>query len=267
MAEERNLTLAEAVTMFLATLSPEQKQQGQQDLNRFVRWYGADRAIGGITAREVGDYGTSISASIADPEKKIEPVRAFLSYAKKRKLIAISLAPHLRVTKTKQGRSVKRRIVEADPVTLSSKGYDSLKVELEALKMERPAMAEQIRLAAADKDVRENAPLEAARERQGHIEARIRDIEATLRGATVADNRPRATRRVGVGCTVRLSDLKSGDELTYRLVSPSEADPAQGRLSIASPTGKALLDNETGAVVKVEAPVGTLRYRIDEIRG
>jgi transcription elongation factor GreA len=267
MTEERKLTLSEAVTMFLATLSPEQRQEGQQDLNRFVRWYGADRAIGGITAREVGDYGKSISTSITDPEKKIEPVRAFLSYAKKRKLIAISLAPHLRITKTKQRKWIKRRAVEADPVTLSSKGYNSLKSELEALQMERPATAEQIKLAAADKDVRENAPLEAARERQGHLEARIREIEATLRAATVEDHRPKASRRVGVGCTVRLSDLKSGDELTYRLVSPSEADPAQGRLSIASPTGKALLDNETGAVVKVEAPVGTFQYRIDEIRG
>jgi len=140
-------------------------------------------------------------------------------------------------------------------------------VELESLKMERPMIAEQIRLAAADKDVRENAPLEAARERQGHLEARIREIEATLGAATVMDDRPRATRTVGVGCRVRLSDMKSGDELTYRLVSPSEADPAQGRLSIASPTGKALLDHETGALVKVEAPVGTLQYRIDEIRG
>ncbi len=267
MAEERNLTLSEAVTMFLATLSPERKQEGQQELKRFVRWYGAERPLADITAREVGDYGKSISASITDPGKKIEPVRAFLSYAKKQGLIETSLAPHLRITKAKQGRSAKRRAVEGAPVILTSEGYASLGVELESLKNERPAIAEQIRLAAADKDVRENAPLEAARERQGHIEARIREIEATLRGATVMDERPKSARKVGVGSTVSLSDLKYGDQLTYTLVSPSEANPAQGRLSIASPTGKALLDREAGAVVEVEAPVGTLRYRIDEVKG
>ncbi len=268
MAEERDLTLSEAVTMFLATLSPERKQEGQRELNRFVRWYGAERPLSGITAREVGDYGKSISASITDSEKRVEPVRAFLSYAKKQKLIAISLAPNLRISKAKQGRSAKRREVEAAPVAMTSEGYASLGVELESLQNERPAIAEQIRLAAADKDVRENAPLEAARERQGHLEARIREIEATLRSATVMDEKPKkSARKVGIGSTVCLSDLKWGDQLTYKLVSPSEADPAQGRLSIASPTGKALLNNEAGAVVAVEAPVGTLQYRIDEVKG
>jgi transcription elongation factor GreA len=267
MAEERDLTLSEAVTMFLATLSPEQRQEGQQELNRFVRWYGAERPLAGITAREIGDYGQSISASVRDPEKKVEPVRAFLSYARKRNLVSASLAPHLRVTKAKKGRSVRRQTAHKEPVTLSTEGFASLGAELEALKKERPLIAEQIRLAAADKDVRENAPLEAARERQGHIEARIREIEATLGAATVVDRRPKSTRKVGIGSTVSLSDVKSGDQLTYMLVSPSEADPAQGRLSIASPTGKALLDNEAGATVEVEAPAGTLRYRIDEVKG
>ncbi len=253
--------------MFLATLSPAQRQEGQQELNRFVRWYGGERPVMVLSAREVGDYGKNISASVTDAERKIEPVRSFLSFAKKKKLIGISLAPHLRVGKVKQGRSVKKGSAEIPPVALTAEGYASLESELEALRKERPHMAEQLRQAAADKDFRENAPLEAAREHQGQVEARIRELEATLRGSTVIEKKPRITQRVGVGCTVTLRDLSSGEQLSYILVSPSEANPAQGRLSIASPTGKALLDNKSGTVVEVVAPVGTLRYQIDEIKG
>jgi transcription elongation factor GreA len=267
MSDEQKPSLSEAVTMFLSTLSPEQKQESQQELNRFVRWYGAERLIRELSAREIGDYGKNISASVTDPEKKIEPIRNFLSYAKKKKLIEISLAPHLRVSKAKKGRIIRRRAVETAPVALTSEGYSSLEAELEALKEERPRISEQIRLAAADKDFRENAPLEAARERQGQIEARIRDIEATLKGSTLIKAKTKGSKKVGIGCTVSLQDLESSEQLNYTLVSPSEANPVQGKISIASPIGKALLGNEVGAVVIVVAPVGKFRYQIDEIKG
>ncbi len=267
MSEQRNVSLSEAVTIFLATLSPEQKRESQQELNRFVRWYGAERPINGLNAREIGNYGDNISSFVTDPVKKLEPVRSFLSYAKKKKLIEISLAPHLRVSKAKQGRSVRKGSVEIEPVTLTSEGYATLESELDALKRERPGIADQLRLAAADKDLRENAPLEAAKEHQGQIEARIREIEATLQASTIIKQKIKASKTVGVGCTVTLREMDSGEQLSYTLVSPSEANPAKGKLSIASPTGKALLDNGIGAVVEVIAPVGTLRYQIDEIKG
>ena len=265
MTEQQSLSLSEAVTTFLATLSPEQKQESQQELNRFVRWYGAERPITGLIAREIGNYGDNVSSFVANPAKKLEPVRSFLAYAKKKKLIEISLAPHLRVSKGKQSRSVRKGSIDTTPLT--SEGYATLESELDVLKKERPRIAEQLRLAAADKDLRENAPLETAKEHQGQIEARIREIEATLKASTIIKKKPKGTKTVGVGCTVSLRDLGSGEQLRYILVSPSEANPAKGKLSIASPTGKALLDNEIGAVIEVIAPVGTLRYQIDEIKG
>jgi len=265
MTEQQSLSLSEAVTTFLATLSPEQKQESQQELNRFVRWYGAERPITGLIAREIGNYGDNVSSFVANPAKKLEPVRSFLAYAKKKKLIEISLAPHLRVSKGKQSRSVRKGSIDTTPLT--SEGYATLESELDVLKKERPRIAEQLRLAAADKDLRENAPLETAKEHQGQIEARIREIEATLKASTIIKKKPKGTKTVGVGCTVSLRDLGSGEQLRYILVSPSEANPTKGKLSIASPTGKALLDNEIGAVIEVIAPVGTLRYQIDEIKG
>jgi len=265
MTEQQSLSLSEAVTTFLATLSPEQKQESQQELNRFVRWYGAERPITGLIAREIGNYGDNVSSFVANPAKKLEPVRSFLAYAKKKKLIEISLAPHLRVSKGKQSRSVRKGSIDTTPLT--SEGYATLESELDVLKKERPRIAEQLRLAAADKDLRENAPLETAKEHQGQIEARIREIEATLKASTIIKKKPKGTKTVGVGCTVSLRDLGSGEQLRYILVSPSEANPTKGKLSIASPTGMALLDNEIGAVIEVIAPVGTLRYQIDEIKG
>ena len=265
MTEQQSLSLSEAVTTFLATLSPEQKQESQQELNRFVRWYGAERPINGLIAREIGDYGDNVSSFVTNPAKKLEPVRSFLAYAKKKKLIEVSLAPHLRVSKGKQSRSVRKGSIDTTPLT--SEGYATLESELDVLKKERPRIAEQLRLAAADKDLRENAPLETAKEHQGQIEARIREIEATLKASTIIKKKPKGTKTVGVGCTVSLRDLGSGEQLRYTMVSPSEANPAKGKLSIASPTGKALLDNEIGAVIEVIAPVGTLRYQIDEIKG
>jgi transcription elongation factor GreA len=271
MADEHNLSLDEAVTQYLATLPLEQRQESQQELNRFVRWYGGDRLMSELGAREIGEYGESVSksirSSVTDPAKKIEPVRNFLTYAKKAKLTEVNLAPNLRASKTKKGPVVKRSRQEAAQVHLTSEGHAAMKSELEALKDERPRVAEQIRFAAADKDFRENAPLEAAREHQGHIEGRIRELEATIQGATIIREKSSISLRVGIGCQVDLSDLTSGEQLHYTLVSPSESNPTKGKLSIASPTGKALLDQEIGTIVEVYAPVGTFRYRIESIKG
>ena len=271
MAEERKLSLDEAVTMYLATLPPEQRQENQQELNRFVRWYGGDRLMSELGAREIGEYGESVSksirSSVTDPAKKIEPIRNFLTFAKKTKLTAVNLAPNLRVSKTKKGPAVKRSNNEPAQVHLTSEGHAAMKSELETLKDERPRVVEQIRHAAADKDFRENAPLDAAREHQGQLEARIRELEATIKGATIMREKTSITLRIGIGCTVGLSDLTSGEQLHYTLVSPSESNPTKGKLSIASPTGKALLDQEIGTVVEVTAPVGTFRYRIEDIKG
>lgn len=267
MSEGRNLNLSEAVTVFLATLSPEQRQESQQELNRFVRWYGGERALGELSAREIDYYGKNISTHVTEPVKRLEPVRSFLSYAKKQKMISVSLAPHLRVSKAKQGRARRRNAREVGPVTLTPDGQAALKSELDNLKSERPRIAEQLHHAAADKDFRENAPLEAAREHQGQIEARIREIEAILNASSVIVEKPKRAQTVGVGCTVKLCDLGSGEQSSYTLVSPSEANPANGKLSIASPIGKALLDHEVGAVVEVEAPVGKFQYKIEHVEG
>jgi transcription elongation factor GreA len=98
------------------------------------------------------------------------------------------------------------------------------------------------------------------------VEARIRELEAILRSA-VATTKEVDTAKVTLGSTVTLHDFSCGEELRYTLVHPREASPAKGKLSIASPTGKALLGRGWGEVIDVAAPAGTLRYRIERIEG
>ncbi|MBI4199103.1 MAG: transcription elongation factor GreA [Chloroflexi bacterium] len=153
---------------------------------------------------------------------------------------------------------------------LTSEGYRQLREELAARLEERLTVAEEIRRAAADKDFTENSPLDAAREHQGHLEARIRELEATVQGAVVLDGRSRpggASVKVGVGSRVVLRQQDTGREVSYLLVEPREADPANGKLSIASPVGRALLNRNVGQEVEVATPRGPVRYLIARLGG
>lgn len=263
MSEEK--TLAQAATGFLASLTPEEREESQQELNKFVRWYGMERPLSELGAHEVASYAERMEGSSANSMKRLAPVRAFLSYAKKEGLSKENLAVHLRVKKgpLKQGPTGKGR---SEPITLTAEGYHELKAELDALQGERSRIAEDIRKAAADKDFHENAPLDAIKDDQGMVESRIRQLEAILRSAVVTTEKVYSAK-VALGITVTLKDLSSGEELRYTLVNPSEASPAKGKLSIASPTGKALLGRQQDEVIEVDAPVGTLRYRIAMVEG
>jgi len=262
--KEQNPSLAQAATQFLADLPPEEREKSQQEINKFVRWYGMERPLRELAAHEVANYAKSMEGSSANAMQRLEPVRAFLSYAKKEGLTQTNLAVHLRLKKgaPKQVPSLKFKGREA--ATLSHEGYRALQEELSTLKGERPKIAEEIRRAAADKDFRENFPLEAAKEHQGLIEARIRELEDILKSAMVAAEQS-DTAKVTLGCTVVLQDLSSATELRYTLVNPRETNPAKGKISVAAPMGKALLNRVKGEVVEVTAPAGTMRYSIERI--
>lgn len=254
----------QAATHFLASLPRQEREEYQQELNKFVRWYGRERPLSQLAAREVASYAERMEGSSVHTMKRLAPVRAFLSYAKKEGLITNNLAVHLRVKKgsLKQGPPGRGRIEAV--VTLTSEGYQELKAELSALQGERPRIADDIRKAAADKDFHENAPLDAAKDHQGMVEARIRQLETILKSAVVTTKKGDSAKVI-LGSTVTLQDLSSNEELRYTLVNPSEASPSKGKLSIDSPTGKALLSRRQGETIAVAAPAGTLHYRIARI--
>ena len=261
--EKQDWTLAQAATNFLASLTPQDRELAQQEVNKFVRWYGMERPIDGLAAQEIASYAERMDASSANVSKRLEPVRAFLSYAKKEGFTPANLAVHLRVKKSspKQGAPKKRHV---EKLSLTPQGHQELKDKLSALHEERLKIAEEIHRAAADKDFRENAPLDAAKDHQGMVEGRIRQLETILRLAVVTNNQVDTTI-VALRTTVTLQALPSGEALRYTLVNSSEASPAKGKLSVTSPTGKALLGRRMGEVVEVAAPAGMLRYRIEMI--
>ena len=206
---------------------------------------------------DVASYGEQIIPPAA------KPIKSFLTYIHKQGFSNINLAPHLKAKKP-SGKTVAVYQGSQAQVNLTSQGYAKLEEELANLKNQRSQVIEEIRKAAADKDFRENAPLAAAREQKSHIEGRIKEIESTLSQAKIMGE-GHDTTRAKVGDTVVLRDLSSDKESTYTLVDPREANPAKGKLSVASPLGKAILDKEKGQPVQVAAPAGVFSCRIESI--
>jgi transcription elongation factor GreA len=269
----KNVSIAEAIARFLATLPPPQRQEFQMELNRFLRWFGGGRLIAGLTGNEVSHYGDSSAVPGVNLAQRLAPIRAFLSYAQKEGLTDTNLSVNLRSIRPSSRRRRPPRANPSPNVTLSTEGYARLQQELDQLKQERPKIAEELHRAMADKDFRENAPLDAARERQGYLEARIRELEATLGAASIQD-RPSPEelaqgaaheRRVAVGSTVFLEEMETGQHRRFTLVNPHEVNLIQRKISAASPLGQAILDHGTGDVVEVQAPAGVRHYRLERI--
>ena len=150
---------------------------------------------------------------------------------------------------------------------MTREGHDMLTEELRRLKgIDRPAISEAIRRAREHGDISENAEYDAAKDKQGMIEARIRQIEDRLARAEVVEVTGQAPDRVRFGTTVVLEDLASGDEITYRIVGEDEADVSKGLLSVTSPVARALIGKQVDDQVDVMVPAGSRSYEVREIR-
>jgi transcription elongation factor GreA len=148
------------------------------------------------------------------------------------------------------------------PITL--KGAQRLRAELEELKsVKRPAVINAIAEARAHGDLKENAEYHAAREQQGFIEGRIKQLEAELSHAQIIDvSSLNAGSRVVFGAIVDLADVESDEERTYQIVGDLEADIKLGLIAISSPVARALIGKHEGDSVTIEAPGGIREYEI-----
>jgi transcription elongation factor GreA len=263
--QSENLTLNEAAGHFLASLAPEEKAAVQPDIYGFVRWFGRECPIGDLTPAEVGNYAERLSVSDTDYMKKLEVIRSFLAYAKKAGWSKTNLATHLKAKKRQAKPKSVPRPSASGPVVLTQEGYARLETELSALRSRRHEVIDEIRRAAADKDFRENVPLQAAREEHSHLEGRIIELEETLKSAVFIEQKAGAVVSVGIGDGVVVIDLESAEELHYTLVGPREVDLSRGLISSLSPLGQALLGKSPGSVVEITAPAGKLHYRIERI--
>lgn len=154
------------------------------------------------------------------------------------------------------------------PTYISKDGLEKLRHELEEMvSIRRPEIAQRIHDAKEHGDLSENAEYDAAKERQGFIEGRIKEIEGKLASAQIIDPKLLdADGRCVFGATVDLEDLESRETVTYQIVGEDEADLKAGKISISSPIARALIGKYAGDVAEVQAPGGVREYEILDVR-
>ena len=149
-------------------------------------------------------------------------------------------------------------------IPLTKRGAEKLKEELQRLKTkDRPAVIAAIAEARSHGDLSENAEYDAAKDRQGFIEGRIKEVEGKLAAAQIIDpSALDAGGKVAFGATVELEDEDSGDQVTYQIVGEDEADLKHGLINISSPIARALIGKEEGDTAEVQAPGGVKHYEV-----
>ena len=269
--------VSEALNQFESDSSRKARKgarDGSQELRKFLRWSG-DREVGRFTPHDMEQYAREVGQSGADSaQQRLQPVKAFVEYWKDQGWTDKKLATHLRPPRSKVRGAASRaasrpsaRPADDEPTYLSQEGYDRLLLQLGELKEERVGVTQEIRRAMADKDFRENAPLDAAKDRQGRIETQIRQIEATIANAQILPGTGDGAQvsRSAVGTRITVKDKASGESVDYTLVDARESDTGQRRISIQSPVGQALLDLGAGDEVSVPTPRGTLTYIVENV--
>ena len=258
-------SMGEAARQFLATLSSEKRESSQPEVFKFARWYGWESSFARLAAPSVASYAEQMDVSDTDYTGKLVLIRSFLAYGKKARWSQTNLATHLKSKKSKAGPTITASRKLPEKVTLTQERHDEMKAELAGLKKRSLELVDEIKRAAADKDFRENAPLAAAREERGHVEGRIKEMEEVLKAVTIIKEKTKTSLKTSVGDSIIISDVDSGEEMRYMIVDPREVDASRGKISIASPMGKALIGRRDGDIVEIKAPRGKLRYQIVRI--
>jgi transcription elongation factor GreA len=147
---------------------------------------------------------------------------------------------------------------------MTQEGYAALTEELVRLERDvRPEVTAEMARAAADKDFRENAPYDAAKQRLSEVQGRINTIRTMLSAADI--HTAGSNEHVDLGMTVILHDLEDNEAVTYTVVGPGEVNLRERKISAQSPLGSALMNKRLGDVVEVSTPAGSKNYRIDNI--
>ncbi len=148
---------------------------------------------------------------------------------------------------------------------ISKEGFEKLQKEMKSLQKQRLELLDEVNKAAAMGDLRENAEYHAARERLQHVSTRLSELDGKMSDVEFTDNLKVAAGEVRIGSIVTLLDIQAKDEFAYTLVGADEADPAKGRLSIASPLSQAMLGKKKGEEFTLTLPRATVKYKIVKI--
>ena len=265
-------TVGEAASNYFAARAKKIDQGHRVAVTRFVSWCGPSRLLSDLTPHQMTQFQESVGENAADLEDRLLPVKDFFAFVRRRTWSETNLGIHLRVKRTAAKRASKEEPAleheQAVRFEMTPDGLTHAREELERLLDERPGAAEAVALAMEDKDFRENAPLDAARDHQAHLEARIRELEYQIGHAEVVDAEQRAsTGMAQLGSTVHAINLEGDRTVHYTLVGQNEVDAAAGRISVQSPVGQSFVGRAAGDIVEVVAPSGTIRFRIESVEG
>ena len=262
---EPSVKLVGARKEYLAKLKDGERATVQQDLNRFVNWYRPDQNVGALTPHDVERYVESLGLGGAGLAR-LDVVKGFLSFLRDKGYTQTNLAPHVKLPRTRRTAASKRNAGNGS--VLTKEGHEALVSRLQTLQAERVQVTQDIQKAAADKDFRENAPLQAAREKAGFLEGQIAELREALRNASlldVSDTGGSSDKRVRLGRKVTLKEQATGRQVVYTLVDTREANPAEGKISPVSPIGQALIDKSKGDKVSIKTPRGQVNFVIELI--
>lgn len=149
---------------------------------------------------------------------------------------------------------------------VTQESFEKMQAELQQMKsVDRPAAARAIAEAREKGDLRENAEYDAAKEAQGILEAKIKQLEAIIANSKIVDTRTIDTSTVSILTTVKITNLATKKTMQYTIVGEKEADLKQGKISAASPIGKGLIGKAVGDIAEVQAPTGILKFKVEEI--
>jgi len=261
-----SVTASEALRHFEGSLEPEKAEEGLPAVSAFIAWFGQDRPVSDLLGANVAEY---VKTRTDGEPASLEPLRAFLAYCSRLAFTSDNLVPALGVGPqaggARGGRGANAELGGA-AFYVTLEGLRHIEEQLAMEKEKRPLIAQKLHDAMADKDFRENAPLDAARDEQGQLEARIRDLENRLRNAVIIDEDAKGGR-ANVGSTVVLVNLATNREQTFKLVSATEVNPAEGKISIQSPVGTSVMNRGAGEEVTVDAPSGPVMFRIVDVQG
>ena len=272
MIKDPDLSISAAINLFVDHLkNSKQVLQGQQELLRFQSRVGRDKVIGTLHAIEVGEYAKWTTENVEDPATRLDPVKKFLTFANRQGWTEISLARYAAAPRRQRRRvhssGLSASSGGAPTARLSEERHNELQAELERLRNEVPRIREAIRLARADGDVRENSPLDAAREQQQFTERRIRQLQNDLARVEIVDAANADTEKVSIGSRVTLQDMTLLTRRIFTLVDIREADASAGKISTVSPIGQALMGRSAGDELTINTPSGSVQLRIEGIGG
>jgi transcription elongation factor GreA len=166
----------------------------------------------------------------------------------------------------RDGLSEERSAMTDDRIPITREGYDKLKIELDRMRnVEMIEVTKRVATARDMGDLSENAEYHAAREDQGILEAKIRDLSDRLSRAVIVDTSSLPKDTVAFGSRVKVMDLDVDEEETFELIGPGQENPDTGRILTSSPIGQGLIGRKKGETVEIQVPRGTIRFKILEI--